>query len=303
MHAVKLVGHRGARGLRPENTLEGFATALALGVDGIELDVTLTADGVPVLSHEPVLHPDLTRGADGDWLAGPGPPIRELRTAELAVFDVGRPRPGSGIAARFPDQIPCDGARIPRLEQAFALAKTCFIVELKTFPDRPGLAAPPEEMAEAVIAAADSVGAAAQIVVESFDWRGPRHLRRTRPELRLAWLTSRRTVAAAPLWWGGPRPADYGGSVPRAVATEGGPATAKPIWAPEHIGLTRDLIDEAHGLDLSVLAWTVNHQTDMVRFVRWGVDGLITDRPDIARLVLASEGLPLPAPLTRPPAH
>jgi len=87
-------------------------------------------------------------------------------------------------------------------------------------------------------------------------------------------------------------PADYGGSVPRAVAAEGG-----PIWAPQHTELSAELIQQAHALGLAVLPWTVNVAAEMRRLLRAGADGLITDRPDIARLVLAEEGFPLP------PAH
>jgi glycerophosphoryl diester phosphodiesterase len=85
-------------------------------------------------------------------------------------------------------------------------------------------------------------------------------------------------------------PADYGGSVPRAVAAEGG-----QIWAPHHAGLSDALIAEAHALGLTVLPWTVNRAEDMRRLLRDGIDGLITDRPDIARRVLTEAGLPLPS--------
>src|SRR5580658_7410921 len=92
---IDLQGHRGARGLFPENTLSGFAAALAIGVDSFELDVAVTADGVPVVSHDAVLNPDLTRGPDGDWVSARGPLIHTLSLAELEAFDVGRIRPGS----------------------------------------------------------------------------------------------------------------------------------------------------------------------------------------------------------------
>ena len=85
MNAPALIGHRGARGLFPENTLEGFAAAAALGLDGIELDVALTADGVPVVCHDPVLNPALARGPDGAWIAAPGPLIHALPEAALAA--------------------------------------------------------------------------------------------------------------------------------------------------------------------------------------------------------------------------
>lgn len=294
MRAIELWGHRGARGLFPENTLEGIGAALALGLDGVEIDVALTADGVPVLSHDPSLSDDLVRAADGGWHQGPGPLIRRLRAEDLARFDVGRARPDGVTATRFPEQAPIDGARMPRLDAALASGARR-LIELKTFPDRPVETAAPEVMAEAVAQAVDRCRAAARVTIESFDWRGPRHLRRTRPDLALAWLTRAETERAARLWWDGPAPEDFGGSVPRAVAAEGGGA-----WAPEHQTLTQERIEEAHALGLRVLAWTVNDPADLNRLIAWKIDGVITDRPDIARRVMASAGLPLPPPNSTP---
>lgn len=278
-----IIGHRGARGLFPENTLAGFAGTLALGVDTLELDVTLTADDVVVVTHDLALNPDITRGPDGAFLSGAGPLIRSLRAEELAAYDVGRLRPHTAYAAQFPRQQPRDGARIPTLAAVLQLAPDArFVIELKTFPADPARSAGGPALAEAVVAAADAAGAAARITVEGFDWRGPRHLRRIRPEVRLAWLTRRETARDAAIWWGGPCPDDFGGSVPRAVAAEGG-----PVWAPDHRDLTAELVAEAHELGLLVMPWTVNRPSRMRRLIGWGADGVVTDRPDLARAALA----------------
>ncbi|MBV8578607.1 MAG: hypothetical protein JOZ58_26690, partial [Acetobacteraceae bacterium] len=111
-------------------------------------------------------------------------------------------------------------------------------------------------------------------------------LRRTRPAVALAWLTSARTVEAAPLWWGADSIGLQASSVPEAVAAEGG-----SIWGPEHSDLNPDLVAQAHALGLQVVTWTVNRAEDMARLIAWGVDGLITDRPDIARQVSLAEGI------------
>jgi glycerophosphoryl diester phosphodiesterase len=140
-----------------------------------------------------------------------------------------------------------------------------------------------------VAAVADAENVAGRIIVQSFDWRGPRRMRATRPDIRLAWLTSRAFLAGARSWWDGPHPEDFGGSIPRAVAAEGG-----PTWGPGHADLTEDALAEAHALGLRVVPWTVNRPEDMRRLIRWGIDGLITDRPDLARAVLAQEGCELP---------
>src|SRR5438067_418767 len=109
--AFDLQGHRGARGLAPENTLPAFAAALSLGVTTLELDTAVTRDGVVVISHEPRLDPNLTRGPDGKWLAAPGPVIHSMTYAELAPYDVGRLNPATDYGKRHPAQKPADGAR------------------------------------------------------------------------------------------------------------------------------------------------------------------------------------------------
>jgi len=276
-------GHRGARALFPENTVEGFRRAMALGVAAFELDVGVSADGVVVLSHDLALNPDITRDPGGAWLTLPTPLIRGLRYAELAAFDVGRIRPGSATAARFPDQVPIDGARIPSLAATLdATADAALTIELKTDPTRPDDSVGGAAMADAVMRVVDAAGSAHRVMVESFDWRGPRHLRRTRPEVACALLTAPDTVAAAQLWWDGPDPADFGGSVARAVAEEG-----VGTWVPEHTTVGAEDIVAAHALGLAVLPWTVNDPAAMRRLRAWGADGLITDRPDLALRVLA----------------
>ena len=122
-HAFDVQGHRGARGLLPENTLPAFRKALELGVDTIECDMAVTKDGVVVVYHDQRLNPDITRGPDGKWLEKSTPTLHELTFAELQKYDVGRIRPGTKYAADFPDQVPADGTRIPRLAELFDLLK------------------------------------------------------------------------------------------------------------------------------------------------------------------------------------
>ena len=176
----ELQGHRGARGLFPENTLEGFCGALAVGVTSVELDVAMTADDVLVVTHDPVLNPDLTRGPGGAWLPAAGPAVRALRLAELETYDVGEARPGGAAARAHPLQRAFATARIPTLEAALeALAPSGVVVdvELKTDPLHPERSPPPAEMADAVVALAGRLGALDRLGVRSFDWRGLFHLR------------------------------------------------------------------------------------------------------------------------------
>ncbi|MFN3462333.1 MAG: glycerophosphodiester phosphodiesterase family protein, partial [Oceanibaculum sp.] len=121
--AFDLQGHRGARGLAPENTIPGFETALRIGVTTLELDLAMTKDGELVVSHDSYLNPEHTRGPDGEFLKAQGPAIRSLTFDELQRYDVGRIQPGTAYAARFPAQKGADGVRIPKLTDVFDLVK------------------------------------------------------------------------------------------------------------------------------------------------------------------------------------
>ena len=272
-----LQGHRGARGLFPENTLEGFRAALALGFHSFELDVGVTRDGVVVLHHDPRLNPDITRGPDGAWLGAPGPLLRDLTRAEVRAYDVGRIRPGTAYAAAYPDQRPHDGARIPRLADLLALTGAPrLLIELKLFPDHPDWTVSPEEMTERVLHDVAAAGALDRVAVQSFDWRAPRHARRTRPGVATGWLTRAETVAAPALWWGvGAGSCDLDGVADRVAAEGGG------TWTPFHTELTPPRLARAHALGVRVVPWTVNEPSRMAELATWGVDGLITDRPDL----------------------
>jgi glycerophosphoryl diester phosphodiesterase len=304
--AFDVQGHRGARGLAPENTLAGFARALEIGVTTLEMDVAVTADGVVVVSHDPALNPDITRGPDGQFIAPPGAPIRSLTLDQLRRYDVGRIRPGSRYAALYPEQVPVDGERIPTLAEVLALTHRLgaeavrFNIETKVFPDRPGLTVAPEEMAARLVAVLDEAGVVSRAIVQSFDWRVLAWFQANRPDVTLAWLTSAHGGAdtVSPRggrpspWLAGHDPAAHGGSVPRMVHAAGG-----RLWSPDHRSLREDEVAEARALGLTVIPWTVNDPTAMDRLIAWGVDGIITDYPDRLRAVLARRGMALPAPV------
>ena len=102
-----LIGHRGAAGLSPEKTLAAFKRAFNLGVDAVELDVLLTSDKELIVHHDYRLKPEIARTPDGAWLKGwEGPTIKKLTLAELMNYDVGRLKPNTKYARRYPDNNP-----------------------------------------------------------------------------------------------------------------------------------------------------------------------------------------------------
>ncbi len=146
-------------------------------------------------------------------------------------------------------------------------------VELKTYPSRPAESVSPEAMADAVLTVLEEGGALDRTRVISFDWRGLRHLRRRCPGLSLGFLTDAESLADAALWWGGPSPADYGGSIPRAVAAEAAVGAVITAWGPDFEGLNEAQVEEANALGLLVNPWTVNEEAEMTRLLGWGVGG------------------------------
>lgn len=284
---VEVQGHRGARGLAPENTLPAFRKALELGVDTLELDAAVTKDGVVVVAHDPLLNPDITRGPDGQFLAKAGPAIHDLTFAELQRYDVGRMKAGTAYAKRYPAQEPVDGTRIPTLAEVFAAARgqrVGFNIEIKTDPGKPAETLAPEAFARALVDEVRRNGMASRVTIQSFDWRGLKVVQEIAPGIPTVYLTvegrnfntMRGDNGAASPWTAGLRLADYG-SVAKMVKAAGG-----RIWSPNFNDVDKAKVDEAHALGLKVVVWTVNEPEQIRKMIELGVDGIISDRPDVA---------------------
>lgn len=302
--AFDLQGHRGARALAPENTLPAFALALGIGVTTIETDIAITADGVLVISHDPALNPDITRGPDGQFLAARGPVIWQTPLAELQRYDLGRAKPGSRYVSLYPALQGADGVRIPRLDDLFALVKKSgntkvrFALETKVTPTAPQETQAPEPFARALIKAVRDAGMAQRTTILSFDWRTLQVVQKEAPEIGAVYLSAQQrwldNIGAdkpePSAWTAGQRWADHR-SVPRMIRAAGG-----RIWSCYFGDLDADKVKEAKSLGLSVLAWTVNEPAQIAKVMDLGVDGIVSDRPDLVREEMKRRGLPLPAP-------
>jgi len=293
---IYIVGHRGAAGLAPENTVAAFGKACELGVDAVELDVFLTADNNIVVYHDYSLKPEITRTPDGEWLSRPGPLIKELSLANLKTYDVGRLKPGTRYSRQYPEQQPVDGERIPTLGEVISLLKTkCdpttqLWVEIKTNPEKPKLTPAPETVAAAVVRLLHTQNFSGRVRILSFDWRALAHIQKLEPQIPTVYLSlegvSLNNIKAdrpgASPWMAGLDIDDFSGSIPQAVKAAGG-----RYWAPYYKHLTNDLLNEAHELGIQVFVWTTDKRSDMVRFIEMGVDGIETNRPDILKSVVS----------------
>ena len=251
-------GHRGARGLLPENTLPAFQRALELGVDTLELDCGMTKDGVVVVHHDRRLNSDVARGPDGKWVSSPGPTIRSLTYAELQRYDVGRLRPGSQYAQRFPQQQAIDGTRIPRLSDLFALtkgSKVGFNIETKLLPTHAEETVGPEEFARALYREIQK--AKVKATIQSFDWRTLKIVEREAPEIPTVYLTESKDAD------------------PQKVKDAGG-----RIWSPSFQDVTQRKMTIAKSLGLKIVVWTVSEPADIARMLDTSIDGIISDYPD-----------------------
>lgn len=294
-----LQGHRGARGLAPENTLAGFAAALAIGVTTLELDTGITKDGVVVIAHDLRLNPNLTRDAQGRWLDAPGPAISELSLAELQRYDVGRLQPGTKYGQTYPEQQPVDGQRMPTLAALFERVAAAgnvrvrFNIETKLNPNEPAATAEPAAFVRALLGVVRAHRLEPRVTIQSFDWRTLRAVQRAAPAIPTACLSARQSwldnITDDGRWTAGLRPADHGGSVPRLANAAG-----CTVWSPYFGELDAESLAQARALGLKVIVWTVNERADIERMVALDLDGIISDYPGRVREAMTARGMALP---------
>lgn len=302
------IGECGSIDLWPENTLAAFSRAIAMGADGIELDVHLSKDGVLVVHHDEALKPATTRAADGEWLVQPTPLIKDLTFAELQAYDVGRIQSGTRYAKRYPDQTPIDGERIPSLEDVIDLVRSeagpSFLIytEIKTGLTDLSRTSDPITLTDAVLELIGGKDFDDQTVLISFDWRALAHGKKRAPHIRNAFTT-------APFFWMRPddpsaardnamsglfrKAASHGADffadldwrqhqgptfdecLLRAIAS--GPADGWLAWHEDITDATAGLADE---LGLAVAAWPVETPQEIERLTHLKIDAIFETRLD-----------------------
>ena len=251
---IPVHGHRGARTVLPENTIPGFEHAISHGADWIEIDLWATKDNVLVVTHDPVMNDTICRGP-----AGAETTIRKMTAAEVKQWDCGaRTHPD------FPRQKAVPGTRVPTFDEVLALApsgKFQFNVEIKSNPERPELAPPPEEYARLVIDAIRRRKLENRVMIQSFDWRLLHATAKLAPELPRSALF--------------PRSRD---EVQRDFVEVAKDANVKMVSV-RHDTVTPGKVKNAHAAGNKVIAWTANTPDVWERMIAAGVDEIITDDP------------------------
>jgi glycerophosphoryl diester phosphodiesterase len=239
----KIVAHRGASLSPPENTLEAFEGAIAVGADVVELDVRLTADGVPVVLHDL----DVSRTTDGAGL------VHELRVDELKRFDASR-----GVGPR---------TEVPTLREALGVlaGRIGVNLELKNLPGEPSFDSPREAVAEAAVAMVAEFGIRDQVLVSSFNWLTIERVHDLDPDVETGFLT----IAAI----------DPGAALVYAASKGHGYVLPQ---APALLAAGGDVVREAHERGIRVGTWTVDDPDLLRDLFAMGVDAVATNVPEMA---------------------
>lgn len=254
-------GHRGARAMRPENTIPAFEYAIKAGVDALEMDMAVTKDNVIVISHDPILEPPVCTGPQ------PRAVIHELTLAQVRQWDCGAVQ-----NPNFPKQQPVPGTRMPTLDQVLSLSvegNFDFNIETKSFPDKPQYTPPPEEFVRLFLVQVRKHHLEKRVMLQSFDFRTLVASKKMAPEIRRSALTE----------------FDQRDFV--TIAHEGGDAQ---IISPNYQLVTKQKVEAAHKAGIQVVPWTVDTEADWDKMIDAGVDAIISDDPAALLAYLKSKG-------------
>jgi glycerophosphoryl diester phosphodiesterase len=266
-------GHRGARGLMPENTIPAFIKALDLGVTTLELDLAVTKDNQLLVSHEPYMNPEMCLDSLGNEILDSekyAHNIYQMSYTQIKAFDCGvKSHP------RFPNQTklkiskPLLSDVIDSVNNYLSLHNreaVFYNIEIKTQPEGDKKFHPtPEVFSDLVYTFIQKNMNPAYVNIQSFDFRVLKYFRKTYPEIKLALLIEEEADIDINL--------NSLGFVPE-------------IYSCDFKLLSKENIAYLQSKDILVIPWTVNTIKDMNQLISWNVDGIITDYPDSLQSIL-----------------
>lgn len=274
-------GHRGARGLLPENTIPSMLEAVRLGVTTLELDVVMTGDQQILVSHEPYMNPEICLDPYGRTLDPTTP--KAINLYRIPFDQIRQYDCGSKVHPRFPEQrlMPVYKpllselfAAVEQYTQELSLSPVRYNIEIKSVAGQDNISQPtPSVFADAVLAEIARAGLGGRCMIQSFDARPLQYINRNRGNQRipLAFLVEEGKDAAIHLKELGFMPAVY-----------------SPLF---HL-LDKKKVDQLHKQGIRVVPWTVNEIRDMELLIDMGVDGIITDYPDRLIKLVRERNLP-----------
>lgn len=272
-YSIDVQGHRGARGLFPENTLPAFAAAIEAGTHTLELDLHVTKDGEVIIHHDYFVD-DLLDDRD-QTLTMPQILIRDLKLVELKKIDC-----GSKINIEFPKQQRIPGTSIPTLDELFEMisrsssphAKTVRLnLEIKRDPRYPDLTVNARELAAKIIAKVHSAGFSQRVYYSSFDPEILSELHSLDPEAELGFIFNADSMALVKR---------LAPDNPMNLLIYLARSFNAKVVSPEHALLTdQKTVQAMQSAGFRVVPWTVNSKEEWSKYIEMGVDGLITDYP------------------------
>ena len=262
-----LQGHRGARGLFPENRIEGFLAAVELQVNTVEMDVVISKDNKVVVSHEPWVSSTICWGAnDKPVLEGTDLRIYSMSYDELTNYNCGsQPHPDFPLQAKIPTFKPLLNEVITEVEASAAALEVpalYYNIEIKSTPEGDGVFHPePKEFCQLVLEVIQDGNILDRTIIQSFDVRALQEMKELKPSIPLALLIE--------------ESADFEVNLAELGFTP-------DIYSPSFHLVNEELVKACHEKNIKLIPWTVNEEEDMVRLLDLGVDGIITDYPDVA---------------------
>ncbi len=262
-----LQGHRGARGLYPENSIEGFVMAVDLMVNTIEMDVVVSKDKKVVVSHEPWISSTICWGIDDKPVPdGKGLNMFQMTYDEISNYNCGsKPHPDFPLQAKISTFKPLLSEAITEIESNIASLETepvRYNIEIKSFPEGDNVYHPePAEFCKLVLDVVKNAGILDKTIIQSFDVRALHEVKKAAPSIPVALLISETN--------GFEKDLEKIGFTPE-------------IYSPNFRLVNAELITACHKNGIQIIPWTVNEEEDMEELLMLGVDGIITDYPDIA---------------------
>ena len=309
-----LQAHRGGIGMTTEESLQGFAKALRLGVSTLELDTQITRDDKVVVNHDRQVSAQKCRDTAPVTAGDPAYPyvgkyIKDLTLAQIKTMDCGYQQlPG------FPEQEQVKGFRMVELKDVLGLVRRYrahqvkLNIETKVEAGAPEQTAPRALFVRRVFQEIRASGLEQQVSIESFDWGALKEMHRLAPTWPLVALTNYDFLevgkpGASP-WLGGIDADDYDGDFVRAAAAVPGVTALSPNYGFPQDGKVNDpgfrfypdaaMVSEAHARGLTVIPWTCDDPATVARLMDLGVDGIITNYPNRVRQIMADRGMRLP---------